>query len=435
MTEQSDQIIFHIDGDAFFASCEQSTDMSLRGKPIAVGRERGVATAFSYEAKALGVTRGMSGKEIKEQFPNVLLVSSDYRKYGLYSRRFKNIVRNMCGEIEGMSIDECFVNVTYMAKSYKDAYMLAAKLQNELCTKLGMTFSIGVGPNKTIAKIASGMNKPRGITVISDLNIKADLYPLHISCVSGIGFNSVIKLEQLGVYTIADLVAKPDGWTDDFLSKPYRELVSELQGNFVKPLVLIQDKPKSISKIRAFTPATTNVDYLKSEFARNAEIIAKKMHRQGLQAKHLVLAMKTPKYEIGKNSIRIDIIPENPIVSSQDLLQLIELHFDQLYLPHYKYRATYVSVHSLNDISEQYDLFGEVESRRTYRSLSDLTQTLEKKHGPFVLHTAASMSAIHQHSYIHPNKSNNDVGHYDGMPLMMSPHNDKVLYIPYLGVI
>jgi len=431
MVIKSKHIIFHIDGDAFFASVEQSTDLSLRGKPIAVGRERGVATAFSYEAKALGVKRGMSGKEIKQDFPGVLLVSSDYRKYGLYSRRFKQIVKNMTGEIEGMSIDECFADVSHMATDYDQARELALRLQEELCIKLGMTFSIGVGPNKTIAKIASGLNKPKGITVINPESVSDILHPLHISKVSGIGFNSVIKLEQLGVYTVADLVNKPAGWSKDILSKPYQELIRELQGEFVKNLELVSDKPKSISKIRAFAPATRDKEYLLSEFARNAEIIAKKLHREGLQARKVVLAMKIPKYDSRMKNVRIELVPETPVTSARDMLQLITTHFEELYVAGFDYRATYIGVHGLGAISRQYDLFGEQKHKREYNAVSELTQKLEKQYGPFVLHTAASLGAVKKDSYTKPNI--HESGNYDGMPLLHSRAGDKVLYIPYLG--
>jgi len=106
------QAILHIDGDAFFASCEQANNRKLRGKPVVTGKERGIAASLSYEAKARGVTRGMRISDIKRVCPEVVLLPSDYETYSLLSKRFFAIVRRFTPEVEEYSIDECFADLT-----------------------------------------------------------------------------------------------------------------------------------------------------------------------------------------------------------------------------------------------------------------------------------------------------------------------------------
>src|SRR5215471_13960231 len=159
--------IVHIDGDAFFASCEQSRDPSLQGKPVVTGKERGIAASMSYEAKAHGVTRGMRVWEIKRLCPEAIIVPSDYETYSLLSTRLFSIVRRYTPEVEEYSIDECFCDVTGLRRVLRMSYLqIAERIKHTLDTELGFTFSVGLAPNKVVAKIASKWQKPSGLTTI-----------------------------------------------------------------------------------------------------------------------------------------------------------------------------------------------------------------------------------------------------------------------------
>src|SRR5919109_4365991 len=148
--------IVHIDGDAFFASCEQSRDPRLKGKPVITGKERGIASSMSYEAKARGVTRGMRLFEIKKLCPDAIILPSDYETYSLLSKRFFTIVRRYTPDVEEYSIDEVFADLTGLRRPLRLSYeQMAAKIKHELDTELGFTFSVGLAPNKVLAKIGS----------------------------------------------------------------------------------------------------------------------------------------------------------------------------------------------------------------------------------------------------------------------------------------
>src|SRR2546426_8529461 len=159
--------ILHIDGDAFCASCEQSRRPKLQGRPVVTGKERGIAASMSYEAKARGVTRGMRIADIRKVCPDAVILPSDYETYSLLSARFFAIVRRYTPEVEEYSIDECFCDLTGLRRPLRMSYrQMAERIKHELDTELGFTFSVGLAPNKVIAKIASKWQKPSGLTVI-----------------------------------------------------------------------------------------------------------------------------------------------------------------------------------------------------------------------------------------------------------------------------
>src|SRR4030042_4412804 len=180
--------ILHIDGDAFFASCEQSRDPALKGKPVITGKERGIAASMSYEAKAKGVTRGRRLWDIKKVCPDAILLPSDYETYSLLSKRFYEIVRRYTPDVEEYSIDECFADITGLRRPLRMNYSkIAEKIKSDLDGELGFTFFAGLGPNKTIAKVGSKWKKPSGLTIIPGYYIHRFLSKKYTEDIWGIG--------------------------------------------------------------------------------------------------------------------------------------------------------------------------------------------------------------------------------------------------------
>ncbi|MFN4213121.1 MAG: hypothetical protein ACK4FL_04165 [Microgenomates group bacterium] len=145
--------IVHIDADAFFASVYQVIHPKTKDKPLVVGKERGIATAVSYQAKKLGIKRGMRVVEIREKYPQVLIVESDYDLYHLFSQRILSIIKKTFPAVEQYSIDEFFVDIggfrRYLNKSYQE---IALAIKREIEEKLGITVSLGLSVNKSLAK-------------------------------------------------------------------------------------------------------------------------------------------------------------------------------------------------------------------------------------------------------------------------------------------
>src|SRR5262245_63328891 len=145
--------ILHIDGDAFFASCEQSRNLPLQGKPVITGKERGIAASMSYEAKARGVMRGMRLFEVQRLCPDAVILPSDYETYSLLSVRLFAIVRRYTPEVEESSIDECFADLTGLRRPLRMSYLqIAEQIKKDLDSELGFTFSLGIVPNKVVSK-------------------------------------------------------------------------------------------------------------------------------------------------------------------------------------------------------------------------------------------------------------------------------------------
>jgi DNA polymerase-4 len=201
------RIIMHIDMNAFFASVEQQSDPSLRGKPIAVigSAKRTVITTASYEARAFGVKTGMMVWEAKQKCPDLILVVGNNRKYTYTSAGIVAIFQEFTPLVEVFSIDEGFLDVTGSLKLFGSAERIAYLIKAKIRHRFGITCSIGVAPNKLLAKLASDMKKPDGLTVIRPEEVSRILETVPIKDLCGVGSKMNRHLSLLGIQTCGDL--------------------------------------------------------------------------------------------------------------------------------------------------------------------------------------------------------------------------------------
>ena len=194
--------LVHIDGNAFFASCEQSRRPKLHGRPVVTGKERGLAAAMSDEAKARGGTRGMRLAAIRKVCPEAVILPSDDETYSLLSKRFCAIVRRYTPDVEEYSMDEGFADLPGLRRPLKRSYFaIAARMKKEWDAELGLTFSVGLAPNTVVAKIASQWAKPSGLTAIPVRELHRYLAKLPVEKVWGIGPNTTAFLQKHGIRT------------------------------------------------------------------------------------------------------------------------------------------------------------------------------------------------------------------------------------------
>ncbi|GFO66586.1 DNA polymerase IV [Geomonas limicola] len=204
---EAQRIILHIDMNAFFASVEQQANPELRGKPIAVtgAAKRTVITTCSYEARAFGVKTGMNAWEARQMCPQLIFVVGNNRKYTYTSTQIINIMREYTPMVEVFSIDEAFLDVTGSLAIFGSPERIAHLIKARIRHQFGLTCSIGIAPNKLLAKLASDMQKPDGLTIIPPEEVPAIMERIPIRDLCGIGAKTGKQLSALGIKTCGEL--------------------------------------------------------------------------------------------------------------------------------------------------------------------------------------------------------------------------------------
>ncbi len=205
------RIIFHVDMDQFFAAIEERERPEIRGKPVVVGADpkegkgRGVVSTCNYEARKYGVRSGMPITRAWRLCPQAVFLPVNFRLYTQVSERIMDILQRYADKFEPWGFDEAFLDVTSRVKNYEEAKTLALEIKKEISEKERLTCSVGVGPNKLIAKVASDFQKPEGLTVVKEKDVKAFLEPLDVDRLLWVGKKTTRKLNEMGIKTIGDL--------------------------------------------------------------------------------------------------------------------------------------------------------------------------------------------------------------------------------------
>src|SRR5881296_58743 len=205
-------MILLVDMDAFFASVEQAHHPHLRGKPVIVCGDpsrRGVVTAASYEARPFGVHAGMRLGEARELCPQAEYVEGDPAKYVGLSIQLLDLYTSYTPDVEPFSVDEAFVGLGPEAPTLERAAEIARDIQRQIDRRFGLGASIGVGPNKLVAKMASGVEKPRGLTALDPAGFREVFWPQDIQSMWGVGPRLAERMRSLGIKTVGDLARAP----------------------------------------------------------------------------------------------------------------------------------------------------------------------------------------------------------------------------------
>lgn len=383
--------ILHIDGDAFFASCEQARNPAWRGRPVITGKERGIAASFSYEAKARGVQRAMPLFEIKKICPDAIIIPSDYELYSLLSQRFYAIVRRFTGNVEEYGIDECFADLTGLPGGTPAAYgRLAERLQQTLQAELGFSFSLGLAPSKVLAKAGSKWKKPAGLTIIAVSAIPYFLDRLPAAQVWGIGPSTTAWLEKQGLTTAGQFARQTEDWVRHNLSQPFWEIWQELRGCSVLPLRL---EPKtsyaSVQKTKTFTPPSNRPDFVFSQLAKNIENACIKLRRYNLAAEEAYIFLKTQNFNYYGAEVRFPRPTNVPI----DMVGPVKALLPRLFSARRWYRATGVICLNLKPYVAQPDLFNGFAAAEKFGRVYQGADALAKKYGKHTVFLGASWPA------------------------------------------
>ena len=380
----------HIDADAFFASCEQAIHPELRGRPVITGKERGIVAAASYEAKARGVSRGTPLFEVKRICPEAVILPSDYETYSLFSVRMFAILRRFSPDVEEYSIDEAFVDLTGLRRSFHGPYgMIARQIQEAVEKELGITVSVGVSLSKVLAKIASRHHKPHGFTLIPGREIHRYLERLPIEKVWGIGPNTTAFLRKFGITTALEFARREEHFITRHLAKPFQEIWHELNGRSVYPICPEEkDSYQSISKAKTFTPPSSDASFVFAQLSKNLEAACIKARRYRLAATRLIVFLRQQDFR----DQGIEMKLSRPTAYPAELFDGLTEGFHELFSPAARYRQTGVVLTGLVPaIDVQYTLFDDVARIEKMARIYEAVDHLSERFGKYAVHHGSSL--------------------------------------------
>lgn len=392
MGSETNNLFLHADGDAFFVACELISHPELKGKPIIVGEDRGIAVAMSSEAKKLGVTRGMPTFQIKKLFPEVVILPHHFDLYNDISNGMYQILQSYCQTIEVYSIDECFAVVRpHDIKYFGGEKNLLTELKNEIEKTLGVTYSFGLARTKALAKQASKLEKPNGMVMLlsKDDEVRA-LKATSINDIWGIGKQTVPRLTDLGIMTAFDFVNYPKKQIEKYFSEPVINLQKELSGIQILEVEGNSDPrdQKSIQSTSTFRPSSTDTRIIWQEVAKNAEHACENARELHLVSNKVSFFVKTSEFKYHTDEVKLNLFTADPGV----ILNAIEVKLIKLLKKNEKIRSTGVILHNLvREENAPRDLFGKQDKELKGLIVEEVADKIRQKYGNDAIKRVSSL--------------------------------------------
>ncbi len=290
--------ILHVDMDAFYASVEQRDNPELAGRAVVVGggSKRGVVAAASYEARRYGIRSAMPMVEALRRCPDLHRVRPRMSHYKSVSAQIFAVFREFTPLVEGLSLDEAFLDVTASVALFGSPENIAAAIKKAIRDQTALTASVGVAENKLVAKIASDLDKPDGLTVVWPSDYRRVLDPLPASVIPGIGRETRNCLEAVGIRTIRDLRRAPDRLLDPIFGRSTQRTRERASGIDDRPVVASREE-KSISAEETYDNDLTAPDSMDRELLRLAEKTATRLRKQALAAGTVQVKIRKPDFK------------------------------------------------------------------------------------------------------------------------------------------
>jgi DNA polymerase-4 len=383
--EQPMRTVIHFDMDAFFASVEQLDDPALRGKPVLVGARsrRGVVTAASYEARPTGVRSAMSMVEALRRCPEAVVVPPRRSRYAELSREVFAIFRRYTPLVEGLSVDEAFLDVSGSRALFGDGETIARRIKRDIREELGLTGSAGVAPSKFVAKIASDLDKPDGLVFVPSDKVAGFLAPLPLERMWRVGPKARVRLRAAGFQTIGDL-ARADANTLEQLLGSWGSVARALARGIDDRPVVVGAPPKSLGSEETFEDDLCSVDALLKPILRQSMRVADRLVDQGLWASLVSLKIKYRDHRIRSRQMRLPRAVSDTDSIFEAARELLG-RFEDL---DYGVRLTGVSVSRMTKVPDE-ELFTDTERERRER-LAVTSHALRERFGRLGL-TRASL--------------------------------------------
>ncbi len=300
----SGRLVLHLDMDAFFASVEKNEDPSLAGRPVVVGGTggRGVVASASYEARAYGVRSAMPAGQARRLCPQAVFLPPRFELYRRASARLHAVLHEVAPLVEGIGLDEAFLDVSAATTLFGPVGAIAARLHRRVAEELSLTCSVGGGPNKLVAKLASEAAKPRpslggplpgpGTVIVAPEEVLGFLWPLPVGALWGVGPASRERLRKLGVATVGDLAALPEGSLVGALGKAAGKLLHELAWGRDERPVVADRAPKSIGHEETYPKDLSDRAELERRLAFMADQVAGRVRAAGMLARTVTVKLR-----------------------------------------------------------------------------------------------------------------------------------------------
>ena len=330
----NEKIIFHIDLNQFFCSVAMIKNPRLRGKAFAIGREnttKGVVSTASYEARKYGVHAGMPMVEAYQKLPTLIVVDYGYDLYTEYSRKFFRLLKEYVRNIEQTSIDEGYLDVTDITiKVNRHPLDLAKEIQSRSLKELNLPCSIGIAPTLFLAKMASDMKKPLGVTILGVKDIPRLVHPLDVKEIYGIGKKTYPVLHEAGIHTVKDFInSDNENIVRDIVGSQYDYFINALSGrsnNVVDPERY--KEPESISKSSTFDTPLQNYNEVLDELLKMSDDVHRELKRSKKKAKTITITLRDTDFKTITRSKSISLHTSDKTLLNYYMEELLEDNYD-----------------------------------------------------------------------------------------------------------
>jgi DNA polymerase-4 len=299
--------ILHVDMDAFYASVEVIKDPSLAGKAVIVGGlgGRGVVTSASYEARAFGVHSAMPTVRAKRLCPHAIFLSNDFDSYLEYSKKIKEIFLNFTPLVEPLSLDEAFLDVSGSVKLFGPPVDIARQVKTDV-ESIGLHCTVGVAPNKFLAKLASDAAKPNGLLIVPADDVESFLHPLPVTALWGVGERTAESLQRLGLRTVADLASMSKRVLERAVGEAVGSHLHSLANGIDERTVIPDESNRSIGSENTFRRDLDDRKEILREVLRLSERTASRLRSKGLCGRTVTLKVRWSNFKTISRSRTLD---------------------------------------------------------------------------------------------------------------------------------
>jgi len=385
MSHRSHRWIAHVDLDAFFASCEQREHPEYRRRPVVVGAQpghRGVVAAASYEARKFGIHSAMPISEAWRRCPDAVYVRPDIDKYRQVSQQVLRILETITPSVEVASIDEAYLDVTGLEKLIGTPEMIGLEIKQRVFAQTGLTISVGLGPNRLIAKLGSEHRKPDGLTVVTPDQVLDFLAPMPVANLRGLGRQTQKIVDRLGINTVAQLRDVPLQTLAKHLGQKAAASFHRQALGIASDEVVPDRQRKSISKETTFETDIRDNAVLRDALRTLASDVARTARREGLSGAVVTLKIRFEGFETHTRQHKREASTND----ERDILKTAWQLFQNGNLPKKPVRLIGVGVSGWEDKQPaQADLFDKPEQRQDNQRLLKTIDAVTEKFGQRML--------------------------------------------------